>query len=84
MVVLINIGRLAMAAWIVYGLVLIFAPSWLHRPPDQMSGIIQCLLAYALGYLLDRLLGVLRRRRAVRATEELQANDAGGPRTQAD
>jgi hypothetical protein len=64
MIVLLNIGRLLMVAWVVYGLLLIFAPSLIHKPPDQMSGIIQVVIAYSLGYLLDRVLGLVRRRRA--------------------
>jgi hypothetical protein len=31
MIALLNLGRLLMVGWIVYGLVLIFAPALLHR-----------------------------------------------------
>ena len=64
MIILLNIGRLLMVAWVVYGLLLIFAPSIIHKPTDQTSGIIQVVIAYSLGYLLDRTLGLVRRRRA--------------------
>ena len=64
MILILNVGRFAMIAWIVYALVLIFAPALLHRPPDQMSGAIQAIGAFALGHLMDRAIGMLRRRRA--------------------
>lgn len=66
MIVLINLGRAVMAIWVVYSLVLILAPSWVHHAPDQKGGIIQFLVAYALGFLLDRSLAVFRRRKAER------------------
>jgi hypothetical protein len=69
MIVLLNAGRLLMMAWVVYGLLIIFAPSILHRQPDQLSGIVQVIAAYALGYLMDRALSVLRRRRAALADQ---------------
>ena len=77
MIILINIGRMAMIAWVIYSLLLIFAPSVIHRQPDQMAGIIQFLIAYAVGFLLDRLLSVLRRRKAARIAETSPAGDAG-------
>ncbi len=64
MVTLINIGRAAMIIWVIYSLLLIFAPSVIHRQPDQVSGIIQFLIAYAAGYLMDRALSAVRRRKA--------------------
>jgi hypothetical protein len=64
MIILLNMGRLLMMAWVVYGLLIIFAPSILHRQPEQTSGIVQVVVAYALGYLMDRALSVVRRRRA--------------------
>jgi hypothetical protein len=67
MIALINIGRIAMVAWVLYSLLLIFAPAFLHRQPNQTSGIIQFVIAYALGFLLDRILGAMRRRRAAQA-----------------
>jgi hypothetical protein len=71
MIILINIGRIAMIAWVIYSLLLIFAPSVIHRQPDQMSGIIQFLIAYAAGYSLDRVLSAVRRRKAAQAALEI-------------
>lgn len=78
MTILLNMGRLAMLGWVVYGLVLIFAPSILHQPPDQMSGIIQVVVAYTVGYLLDRALSILRRRKAALEAGTPSANDSTG------
>jgi uncharacterized membrane-anchored protein len=64
MIALLNLGRLSMVVWIVYGLVLIFAPALLHRSPDQVGGAIQVGVAFALGWLLDRALSAVHRRRA--------------------
>jgi hypothetical protein len=64
MIALLNLGRLLMVVWIVYGLVLIFAPALLHRSPDQVGGAIQVGVAFALGWLLDRALSTVQRRRA--------------------
>jgi hypothetical protein len=64
MIILLNLGRALMAAWIGYALLLMFAPGLLHRPPDQISGAAQALIAFGLGYLMDRALGVVLRRRA--------------------
>jgi hypothetical protein len=64
MATLLNVGRIAMLAWVIYGLLLIFAPSVIHRAPDQSSGIAQVVAPYTLGYLLDRALGSVRRRKA--------------------
>jgi hypothetical protein len=75
MIILLNAGRVLMAAWVAYGLVLIFAPGILHRPPNQMRGIVQVIVAYALGYLLDRTLSVVRRRRAALVAVSPPADD---------
>jgi uncharacterized membrane protein (DUF485 family) len=64
MIGFIKVVRLLVVAWIAYALVLIFAPSWLHSPPNQTSGIIQAACAFALGYIMDRFLGMALRRRA--------------------
>jgi len=64
MIVLLNIGRMAMVAWVIYSLLLIFAPNVIHRQPDLIGGVIQFLVAYAAGFLMDRALSVVRRRRA--------------------
>jgi hypothetical protein len=64
MILLLNIARYLMVLWIVYGLLLIFAPSVVHSPPNPTSGGIQAIAAFAIGYLLDRILSVVLRRRA--------------------
>jgi hypothetical protein len=66
MITVLNLGRLLMVGWIVYGLVLIFAPALLHRSPDQAGGAIQVGVAFGVGWLLDRALSALHRRRARR------------------
>jgi hypothetical protein len=68
MILVLNVGRLFMLAWIAYALVLLFAPGLVHKPPAPMSGTIQALVAFALGHLLDRALSVARRRKAARAS----------------
>jgi hypothetical protein len=70
MIAVLNLGRFLMVGWIVYGLVLIFAPALLHRSPDQVGGAIQVGVAFGLGWLLDRVLSGVHRRRARRAAEE--------------
>jgi hypothetical protein len=80
MIALINIGRAAMAVWVVYSLLLIFAPSWIHQAPNQKSGIIQFLAAYSLGYLMDRSLSAFRKRKALAtatASAPAPAEDSG-------
>ena len=64
MIILLNLGRGLMVAWIAYALLLIFAPGLLHRPPDRIGGAIQALIAFGLGYLMDRALSFVLRRRA--------------------
>ena len=76
MIVILNIGRALMVAWIIYALVLMFAPQVLHRPPDDMSAAIQGICAFVLGNLMDRAIGWIRRRRA-RAAEMVQAPKPG-------
>jgi hypothetical protein len=66
MIAVLNLGRLLMFGWIVYGWVLIFAPALLHRSPDQVGGAIQVGVAFALGWLLDRAIPAVHRRRASR------------------
>jgi hypothetical protein len=63
---LINVSRFARVVWVVYALLLIFAPRFIHQAPNQTSGIAQFLVAFFIGHLLDRALGFLRRRRAMR------------------
>lgn len=64
MILLLNFARLLMVLWIGYGLLLIFAPSVVHSPPNPTSGAIQAIAAFAIGHLLDRTLSVVLRRRA--------------------
>jgi hypothetical protein len=67
MIVLLNIARLLMVLWIVYGLLLMFAPSVVHSQPNPAGGAIQAIAAFAIGYLLDRALSVVLRRKAENA-----------------
>lgn len=69
MIAVLNLGRLLMVGWIVYALVLIFAPTLLHRSPDQAGGAIQVGVAFGLGWLLDRAISAVHRRRARREEE---------------
>jgi hypothetical protein len=78
MIILLKIGRLVMVVWVIYGLLLIFAPNIVHKPPDQASGIIQVVIAYSLGYLMDRALGLVRRRRANAAANGQPAGGGAG------
>jgi hypothetical protein len=77
MITLLNLGRALMVAWIAYALLLIFAPAFLHRPPDPIGGAIQALTAFGLGYLLDRALSFVLRRRALSAQGEPSERDHG-------
>ena len=64
MIFLLNVARFLMVLWIAYGLVLIFAPRLVHSAPNPTGGAIQALAAFAIGYLLDRVLSIVLRRRA--------------------
>lgn len=64
MIAMLNVGRFLMVLWIAYSVVLIFAPQYLHQPKNPIGGLIQCVCAYCLGYLLDRLLARVKRQRA--------------------
>ena len=77
MIILLNLGRGLMVAWIAYALLLIFAPALLHRPPDPIGGAIQALTAFGLGYLLDRALSFVLRRRALSARGDPSERDHG-------
>jgi uncharacterized membrane protein (DUF485 family) len=70
MILLLNIARFLMVLWVAYGLLLIFAPSVLHSPPNPTSGAIQAIAAFAIGYLLDRILSVVLRRRAADISDQ--------------
>ena len=67
MIIALQIGRVLMIAWIIYALFLLFAPHILHRPPNDVVASVNALVAFALGHLMDRALGLLRRRRAAAA-----------------
>jgi hypothetical protein len=77
MIILLNLGRALMVAWIGYALLLMFAPGLLHRPPDQIGGAIQALTAFGLGYLMDRALSLVLRRRALSAQNDASKRDDG-------
>ena len=64
MVLILKFARLLMVLWIAYGLLLIFAPGVIHSEPNPTSGAIQAISAFAIGYLLDRILSADLRRRA--------------------
>jgi hypothetical protein len=76
MIILLNVSRALMVAWISYALLLMFAPSLLHKPADFYSGVIQGLAAFGLGYLMDRALSLVLRRRA-QAHPESSERDVG-------
>jgi hypothetical protein len=76
MIILLNVGRFLMVIWIIYALIRLFAPHFLHTPPDDASAAIQALVAFAVGHLMDRALGVLRRRKAERMVVNEPARDA--------
>jgi|HubBroStandDraft_2_1064218.scaffolds.fasta_scaffold562754_2 hypothetical protein len=72
MILLLNFARLMMLLWIAYGLLLVFAPGVVHSPPKPASGAIQAIVAFAIGYLLDRALSfVLRRNSASEVSDEV-------------
>lgn len=62
MIALLNIGRLLMLGWVLYSVVLIFFPQLVNHPPDRVGGAIQFVVAYSIGWGLDRLLGMVKRR----------------------
>jgi hypothetical protein len=67
MIIALQIGRVLMVVWIIYALFLLFAPHVLHQPPNDVVASVNALGAFALGHLMDRALGVLRRRKAAAA-----------------
>jgi hypothetical protein len=73
MILILNIARYLMVLWIAYGLLLIFAPSVVHSPPNPTSGAIQAMAAFSIGYLLDRVLSVVLRRRAADVDKQRSA-----------
>jgi hypothetical protein len=74
MILLLNIGRFLMVVWIGYALLLVFAPSVVHSRPNMISGAIQTVAAFAIGFLLDRVLGLVLRRKAAREGSEQTSN----------
>jgi uncharacterized membrane-anchored protein len=77
MIILLTLGRALMVVWIAYALVLLFAPALVHRAPDPIGGVIQALTAFGLGYLLDRVLSIVLRRRALSAQSDPPERDHG-------
>lgn len=68
MITALHIGRVLMVLWILYSLFLLFTPHILHQPPNDVFASVNALVAFALGHLMDRALGVLRRREAERVS----------------
>jgi hypothetical protein len=66
-IALLQFGRVLMVLWIIYALFQLFAPHVLHQPPNDVVASVNALVAFALGHLMDRALGVLRRRKAAAA-----------------
>jgi hypothetical protein len=77
-IVLFNVGRILMVVWIIYGLLLVFAPGVLHQPPDQFGGIYQVAIAFGLGYLMDRGISAVHRKRAARENTGIPAEPTIG------
>jgi hypothetical protein len=77
MIVILNLGRALMVVWIAYALLLVFAPGLLHRSADPIGGAIQALIAFGLGYLLDRALSMVLRRRALSTQGDPSVRDPG-------
>ncbi len=71
MITLLNVARILMMAWIAYALVLLFEPALLHHAPDPIGASLQALVAFGLGYMMDRVLALLLRRKAEREQREL-------------
>jgi hypothetical protein len=74
MMIALHVGRVLMMLWVIYALFLLFAPHILHQPPNDLVASVNALAAFALGHLMDRALGVLRRRKA--ASAEAAAADS--------
>ena len=62
-----------MMVWIAYALVLLFEPVLLHHLPDPIGASIQALVAFGLGYMMDRVLALLLRRKAEREQRQMPA-----------
>jgi hypothetical protein len=81
MIAVLKFGRVLMMAWIAYALVLLFEPALLHHAPDPIGASIQALVAFGLGYLMDRALALLLRRKAEREQPELPAGAGANSNT---
>jgi uncharacterized membrane-anchored protein len=77
MIALLNLGRALMVVWIAYALLLMFAPNLVHRAADPIGAAIQALIAFGLGYLMDRALSIVLRRRALSAQGDRSEGDPG-------
>jgi hypothetical protein len=73
-ILLLNVARFLMVLWIAYGLLLMFAPSVVHSQPNPTSGAVQAIVAFAIGYLLDRALAVVLRRKSASAVGDQMSN----------
>jgi hypothetical protein len=76
MIIALHVGRVLMVFWVLYSLFLLFAPHILHQPPNDVFASVNALVAFALGHLMDRALGVLRRRKAERLSAGVTAADS--------
>jgi hypothetical protein len=76
MIIALHVGRVLMVFWVLYSLFLLFAPHILHQPPNDVVASVNALVAFALGHLMDRALGVLRRRKAERLSAGVTAADS--------
>lgn len=68
MIIALHVGRVLMVLWIFYALFQLFAPHILHQPPNDVFASMSALAAFVLGNLMDRALGVFRRRKAAAAS----------------
>jgi hypothetical protein len=77
MIILLNLGWALMVVWIAYALMLVFAPALMQRAADPIGGVVQALIAFGLGYLSDRVLSIVLRRRALSAQSDPPERDHG-------
>jgi hypothetical protein len=77
MIIILNLGRALMVIWIACALLLLFAPGLVHRPADPIGRSIQALIAFGLGYLMDRALSIVLRRRALSVQDDSSERDHG-------
>jgi len=72
-----SVKEIPQVAWIANALLLMFAPGLLHRPADPIGGAIQALVAFGLGYLMDRALSFVLRRRALSVQSDPSEREDG-------